>query len=711
MFKKVSMPIYAITAGIGAIVFWVICGPSLLNPLNDAWLLGGGDLTQQYFGWSFFRHGPWNLPLGLNPMYGMDISSSIVYSDANPLLSLLFKPFNALLPSIFQFQGIWLLICLVLQAYFACKILGLYTADKVTQVLGSCLFIFAVPMLFRVGVHTNLAAHFLILASLYLNLRPRQKNQPYWWASLLLISLGVHFYIFAMIFVLWIADLGDRTFSQKSLGSKNAFKSFLITLLCIAFCAWQLGYFAVKAPSLFGYGFFKANVLSIFNPNGWSYFLKNIAIKSSWGEGNLYLGIGVMLLWIIGLLKARQWLSRIPAALQHYPFLISSLFLLSLFSITNQIGIGPFEFRVPLPEWLFPLLGILRHSARMFWPVYYAIIIAGCVIVLTSYRPTFSRIIFALCLVLQVLDLSPGIAQLRTELHAPIQNDLTSTPLRQPFWNLAGERYKSVYVLPSRAEPDPDFMSRFMGSDWKIFGHYASQRQLYTNAVYLSRYDAQKQAAAFEHALELSKTGLYDPRTLYIIKNEDLIPVALNLKDPQALLARIDGYNVLAPGLLGSVDLKTIGQYDRIDLKSLSSSAQQKISFERPESQLSSYALTRGWNNREDWGTWSKGKSAMLMLPIPSPLVKSVKLSLRAFVNGAIPEQVVHVYSEGLPLGNFSLTKFDGNTIEVKIPDIAKQQGYLLLNLELPNAASPASVGIGDDSRELGIGIVAVQFD
>ena len=81
---KLSLLI-ALTAGTFA--FLIVCGPSILNPLNESWLLGGGDLTQQYFGWAFFRHSPWTLPLGLNPMYGMDISSSIVYSDGNPLIS------------------------------------------------------------------------------------------------------------------------------------------------------------------------------------------------------------------------------------------------------------------------------------------------------------------------------------------------------------------------------------------------------------------------------------------------------------------------------------------------------------------------------------------------------------------------------------------------------------------------------------------------
>ena len=169
--------VYWVPIGIGAIVFFTICGPSILNPLQDTWLLTGGDLTQQYFGWSFFRNSPWNAPLGLMPAYGMDISSSIVYSDGNPLLSLIFKLFNAWLPATFQFQGLWLLFCFMAQGYLACQILSIFTQDELARALGATLFLFSMPMLFRVGVHTNLAAHFLILWGLYLNLRPWKEQQ------------------------------------------------------------------------------------------------------------------------------------------------------------------------------------------------------------------------------------------------------------------------------------------------------------------------------------------------------------------------------------------------------------------------------------------------------------------------------------------------------------------------------------------------------
>ena len=696
---------------IGAIAFFLICGVSVLDPLNESWLLTGGDLTQQYFGWGFFRNSPWTMPIGLNPMYGMDISSSIVYSDGNPLLSLLFKPFNTILPEIFQFQGIWLMVCFILQALLAWKILGLYTKDPLSKGLGTILFLLATPMLFRVGLHTNLAAHFLILGGLYLNLRPITQYQSFWWLTLLLLSLGIHFYLFAMIFGLWIADLGDRSSPKVDGQIRRRMIGIIFTLASIFMIAWQLGYFSVKAPSLFGYGFFKANLLSLFNANGWSLFIKNIPIKSSWGEANLYLGLGSITLLLFGLGKFSCWRMQVSENFSQHRFLCIVLASFILFSITNQIGIGSFEFRVPLPEWLLNIFGILRHSARLFWPVYYALLVVGCILVLKNYPVSQARFILFLCMAIQIADLSPGLISLHKELNAPPKNELTSSPLKQPFWKIASTQYQSLYLLPSRSEPNPDFMSRFMSSEWKIFGRYAAVNKLNTNAVYMSRYDTERQDLSFQEALKISSNGIYDPRTLYIIKNEDLIPVSLGLKDQNTLLATIDGVNVLAPGFITAANLDLIGQYSKIDINSIRPKLNQEISFRRPESVLSTYALTKDWNNREDWGAWSKGKDMVLTLPLPTVSPKTLTLRLRAFVNGAIPRQIVEISSNGKVLGKYSLSKFEGNLIELDIPNSARKYGYISIDIKVPNAASPSSIGMDQDDRMLGIGIISAVFN
>ena len=693
-----------------AVVFFLVCGPQILNPSNDVWLLNGGDLTQQYFGWAFFRNSPWTFPLGLNPMYGMDISSSIVYSDGNPLVSLMLKPFSAILTDTFQFQGIWLLICFLMQGFFAWKILGLYTNDSLSRTLGATLFILTPPFLFRVGVHTNLAAQFLILAALYLNLKPSKKNHFLGWIFLLVISLGIHFYIFAMVFSLWIADLLDKSFSRNDLSRDKLLKRIFITASLITFFAWQFGYFATQSPSLFGYGFFKANLLSLFNPYGWSLFIQDLPIKSSWGEGNLYLGLGVICLAILAFIKSKFW-GGTNGLLGEKRFLFITLTALALFSITNQIGVGKIEFQIPLPASLLQFFGILRHSARLFWPVYYAILIVAAAFVCKNFSLNTTRIILFSCLLLQAVDLYPGLKKLHQELNQTHQNQLTISPLQDKFWEYAANKYQNVYLLPSKSEPNPDFMSRFASSDWKVFGRWAQQNKLNTNAVYLSRYDTKKQSDSFSKSQEIVKYSLYDENTLYIIKNEDLVPVLSALRGKNYLFSSVDGFNVLAPNFYKFNSKPHLGNWQNFDINTMRPNAGEIISFSRPGSSLIPYTLTRGWNNREDWGVWSKGNESVLTIPTPNVPIKSITLNLRAFVNGAIPRQIIQVDLNNNFVGEYSLDRFEGNLINIPLTSSEINAGYITLSFKIPMAASPASIGMDNDDRTLGIGIVSFRFN
>jgi hypothetical protein len=77
----------------------------------------------------FYRYGPWTFPIGLNPNFGLDISSSIIYSNSMPLLAMLFKPFSGLLGEPFQFLGLWILLCFILQAWITWLLSVLITKD------------------------------------------------------------------------------------------------------------------------------------------------------------------------------------------------------------------------------------------------------------------------------------------------------------------------------------------------------------------------------------------------------------------------------------------------------------------------------------------------------------------------------------------------------------------------------------------------------
>ena len=63
---------------------------------NIDWLLGGGDISNAQNGWTFFKNDKWHFPIGKNPNYGLEISTSIIFSDSIPLFSFNFQNFQKL---------------------------------------------------------------------------------------------------------------------------------------------------------------------------------------------------------------------------------------------------------------------------------------------------------------------------------------------------------------------------------------------------------------------------------------------------------------------------------------------------------------------------------------------------------------------------------------------------------------------------------------
>src|SRR5436190_3365625 len=177
---------------IGIAAFVGITGGGIARPSNLGWL-SEGDPAQHYLGWSFFRHAPWQLPLGANPDYGMELASSIVYTDSIPLLAFLVKPFSRLLPEDFQYFGFWVLTCFCLQAVFARRLLARCTPNIPLQLVGVAFFVLAPPFLWRLRGHEALLGHWLILAGFDVYLAKHFRRRA--WLVLIALSVLVHAYL------------------------------------------------------------------------------------------------------------------------------------------------------------------------------------------------------------------------------------------------------------------------------------------------------------------------------------------------------------------------------------------------------------------------------------------------------------------------------------------------------------------------------------
>ena len=237
MFRIQNIYIYPILLGVAA--FLLVVGPRPLDPTNLGWLVGW-DPSQEYFGWAIFKNSPWTFPIGLNPNYGLEISSSIVYSDSIPILAILFKLFAVILPRDFQFFGFWNLTCFILQAVFAWKLISLVTQEKWTILFAAGLFVFSPILFWKIPTNSSLVSQFLVVWAIYLSFSKNEKYLGLKWIGLLALSECIFFYIFAMIFALWLASLFDRLIVRKSLSIKSSVLELLVALGVIFFVGWQV---------------------------------------------------------------------------------------------------------------------------------------------------------------------------------------------------------------------------------------------------------------------------------------------------------------------------------------------------------------------------------------------------------------------------------------------------------------------------------------
>ncbi len=149
-----------------------------------------------------------------------------------------------------------------------------------------------------------------------------------------------------------------------------------ITIFILLFTLWQAGFFAVSGASgaTRGFGDFRTNLLALFNSRGWSYWLKPInlhdSVEAATGEGFQYLGAGNLFLLLCAIPVLLQRKVTIQVVLKKYPFLLLALLAMALISFSNHIGIGPWNFRLDLPDLILGLFSFIRSSARLFWPFY-----------------------------------------------------------------------------------------------------------------------------------------------------------------------------------------------------------------------------------------------------------------------------------------------------------------------------------------------------
>lgn len=696
---------------LGLIAFMLVMGPKTLDPQNLAWLIGL-DPIQHYIGWAFFRESAWTFPIGMNPSYGLDLSSSIVFTDSIPLLAFIFKSLSFALPKTFQYLGIWTLTCFILQSYAGFLLVGLVKRDYVLQVLGSAFFIMAPPMLWRMGYHTALASHFVILAAIYLCISKQSEHRKFLWAALISLTASIHFYLLVMVMALWTASLldfyGDQVCRKEvNLGRQQKLmrccRAILIEVILVAlpllFVIWQCGYFSIghSAISSSGFGLHRMNLLALVHPGGWSYLLPSHHMMNFPGEGFNYLGLGGIFVLLVALIQICRNFRTIPPVLMKYKFLILTLLILFLLALSNNIGVGSKNYYFDIPNSVLNALNIVRSSGRMFWPVYYTIILCALAVLILSLPRRLCILILSIGLILQIIDTSQVWSSRRTNL-ARIESEKIYSPSIQDhtFWNCIAKNYKKIIIAPPR----------YSSKDWIAFSVFAAENKMSTNAVYLARTDQDKLAESTHRVMDSLYDGKYDEDSVYIIENQAL-PVALSGLAHNAKLLNVDGYNVLLPNWAMAKCKNTLSQNNEDPKIRDFPGLEAKILFNAGS--IWTQFLTWGWSDPESWGAWSDGNDSKMILTIPSN-AKTLELRFRAMVNANHKLQPVEVFVDNKSEGVHYFDKAEGNSLLLKLSDSQRKKKTISLLFKYQKPIKPSTTSRSDDQRSLAIGLESAVF-
>lgn len=696
---------------LGCIACLVVMGPKILDPQNLGWLIGV-DPIQHYIGWAFFREGPWILPIGMNPNYGLDLSSSIVFTDSIPLLAFFFKSISFALPETFQYLGLWTLVCFILQAFAGFLLLKLVTNDYALRILGSGYFIFAPPMLWRMGYHTALASHFVILVALYLCLSKQCVHRKILWALLISLTALIHFYLLVMVVALWVSNLLDFYDGQACRGVVNqsynrkligCFRAILIEVTLVSipllFVLWQCGYFSIghRAISSNGFGLHRMNLLALFHPGGWSYFIPSNHVMNYPGEGFSYLGLGGILILFFALIQINKNIKTIIRGIQTHKFFILTLLLLFFIALSNNVGIGGKNYHFDIPNIFLDSLNIIRSSGRMFWPMYYTIIFCALAVLMLTLPKKLCIWTLSIGLLLQIADTSHAWLPRRVSLNQnPSEKIYTPSIQNYVFWNCVAKNYKKIIMAPPR----------YSSKDWVAFSVFAAEKKMSTNAVYLARTDQDKLMESTRKVMDSLHEGDYDKSSIYVIENQSL-PVALSGITSNAKLVYVDGYNILLPdhSRYGCGD--ALSQNDRAykirDIPDL----EKKISFQAGS--IWTQFLIWGWSDPESWGSWSDGNESRLILTVPSN-AKTLELTFRAMINKKNKLQPVEVFVDNKSEGTYHFHRAEGNSILLGLTDAQRKKQIISIQFKYQKPIKPSATSQSEDQRSLAIGIESAVF-
>ena len=531
---RCAVPMLLVLA-IAFAVFWSWMHLGVLDPLNVGWLIDGHDRGQNAVGFAAFLRDapPW--PSTRTTLLSAPEGLTLLFTDSNPALGLLLRPFASVLPAGVQVVGPWLLLCVVLQAAFAWALIRPRTTGPLPAPIGTFLLT-AMPVLVNRYGHPNLCAQWMILAALWLFLDPRRSHRPGWWALLLGTAALVHSNMLVLVAAVWggavLRALAVEPRRGRTLAGAAA--AFGVAAALVWAQGGGDGYESTNS-----YGLYTMPLDALWNPANAS-FSALLPSRPDTGarfyEGFQYLGAGLLLLCLAAPLalvaRARAEGVEAPAAngpapLRRLLWLVPTLGVFAVLAIGNDwIWRGEHIFSFPLSDEALRLLDPIRSSGRLFWPTTYVVALVAIVL---AARLRHGDVWLSVAAMLQAYDIGPMLRGVRA-VTAVADAPRTFRRTLDPRWRALVEQAGSVAFYPS-AWSD---MAVQQEVQWRAI--LACRPVRFANAARLSRATRMRLDA---EASELAE-GRLDPTRLYVLTEAPPAAVAGRVR-------LLDGIAVIPP--------------------------------------------------------------------------------------------------------------------------------------------------------------------
>ncbi len=506
--KKLNSEIkfYIFIGIISAIMFVIIFGFKVLNPVYDSWLYTGYDLNQHYLGWRAFRQSAWHFPIGLMDGLNYPDQVSIIFTDSIPLFAIFFKVLSPILPETFQYFGLWGLFSFVMSGVFSAKIFYQYSKSKVAILCSVILMLLQPVMLWKMFRHTALAGHWILILAFYL-LYFKKNSKWYYPIIIAFLAANVHVYFLLMCGILMIGFAINEWI-------KKSFLQFIlpICLFCITafFVIGVLGGFSggnVRTQE--GLGEYGLNLLGFINPGGCdvssSCILPDLPIATKWAdEGFSYIGLGGIFLVILeGILlvvyRKKLFVNKKYIGL-FVCFLVAFLFALSpRWCVGSRVIL-----EIPLPRFIENVWSVFRATGRVSWVLIYGLLLFGIAICFVCLSQKICLIILVVLMSLQIVDIHNVII----DRHNKWSQTYTYEDQTISYEELSGimkDDIKHLYYIS-----DCNIYEMYGWTKWAL------DNDITTNDFYFARSNKNQTELNLKKAIEEKNKS-----DMFVLKNED----------------------------------------------------------------------------------------------------------------------------------------------------------------------------------------------